>query len=489
MAEEGNEEDVNTLLTKSGMHLARMVKSGKVTSVELIETHIRRVQRVNTWMNAMVADRFAEAREEAAEADLRLRLEGPENLPFLHGVPCSIKESFAVTGMPNTSGLIARRHVVAKEDAPTVARLRAAGAIPLGVTNVSELCMWMESFNKVYGRSNNPYDPRRIVGGSSGGEGAIVGAGGTPFGLGADIGGSIRMPAFFNGVFGHKPTGGMVPASGQYPIAANEALRYMCTGPIARRSEDLMPLLKILAGPDEGDPECKPFDLGDPSQVRMEGLDVLIVEGNGMFDVQPDLLEAQRKCADYLSGRGARVRKARFNDLEKSLFIWASMVLDAGGPSYSEMLGDGAPINLIREMLVYLTGCSPYTIPSLVLVAIEEAGKNHPDDLLPYLEAGKKLRKELCEAIGPNGVMLYPPYTEPAPLHRKPLMPPFQWVYTGIINVMEMPASQIPLGLNRDGLPLGVQAITTHGNDHVSIAVAMELEKAFGGWIPPPGMN
>src|SRR5207253_4609005 len=113
--------------------------------------------------------------------------------------PCTIKESIALTGMPHTAGLVARKGTLAGADAPTVARLRAAGAIPLGVTNTSELCMWMESNNRVYGRTGSAYDPSRTAGGSSGGEGAIVGAAGAPFGLGSDIGGSIRMPAFFNG--------------------------------------------------------------------------------------------------------------------------------------------------------------------------------------------------------------------------------------------------------------------------------------------------
>src|SRR3954464_7410832 len=135
----------------------------------------------------------------------------------------------------------------------------------------------MESTNRVYGRTANAYDPRRTAGGSSGGEGAIVGAGGAPFGLGADIGGSIRMPAFFNGVFGHKPTGGLVPGTGQYPIASNAALRYLSTGPIARRAEDLMPLLRILAGPDDLDAGCTPFSLGDPAAVSMADLTVLDV--------------------------------------------------------------------------------------------------------------------------------------------------------------------------------------------------------------------
>jgi fatty acid amide hydrolase 2 len=139
------------------------------------------------------------------------------SLPPLHGVPCTIKECFALVGHAADVGLPARVGLRPSADAPAVTRLRDAGAIPVGVTNVSELCMWMESFNRVYGRTNNPYDPSRIVGGSSGGEGAIVGSGASLFGLGSDVGGSIRMPAFFNGVFGHKCSAGLIPNSGQYP--------------------------------------------------------------------------------------------------------------------------------------------------------------------------------------------------------------------------------------------------------------------------------
>jgi fatty acid amide hydrolase 2 len=199
---------MSDLLTTSVRELARRVRSRTLSSLELVDAHIAQIERVNPVLNAVVRERFEEARVEARRADAR-QARG-DDLPPLHGVPCTIKEAFALTGMPNTSGLLARKGFLATEDAAAVAKLRAAGAIPLGVTNVSELCMWLESNNRVYGRTNNPYDPARIAGGSSGGEGAIVAAGASPFGLGSDVGGSIRLPAFFNGIFGHKPSGGPV---------------------------------------------------------------------------------------------------------------------------------------------------------------------------------------------------------------------------------------------------------------------------------------
>lgn len=388
--------------------------------------------------------------------------------------------------MPNTSGLVARRDVVVTEDATAVARLRAAGAIPLGVTNVSELCMWMESANRVYGRTNNPYDPSRIVGGSSGGEGAIVGAGASPFGLGSDIGGSIRMPAFFNGVFGHKPTGGLVPGTGQYPIAENEALRYLTTGPIARRAEDLMPLLRVLAGPDGRDAGCRALPLGDPSAVDVATLTVFDVADNGALEVAADLRDVQRAAADALARAGARVERTRFDGLRASRDVWGAMMSAAADTPFGELLGGGRRVRGGPELARWLAGRSAHTLPSIVLVLIEGLTARMPARIERFVAAGRVLKAEIEARLGAHGVMLYPPYPSVAPPHRRPLFPPFNWVYTAILNVLELPVTQVPLGLNPAGLPLGVQVAAAPGNDHLTIAVALELERAFGGWVPPP---
>ena len=165
---------MDDVFTRSALELAADIREGARTSRDVVDAHISQIEKVNPTINAVVRERFDEARAEAEGAD-RLQASGAE-LPLLHGVPCTIKESFALVGMPNSSGLVARKDVIADTDATTVSRLRRSGAIPIGVTNISELCMWMESNNQVYGRSNNPYAPSRIVGGSSGGEGALVGA-------------------------------------------------------------------------------------------------------------------------------------------------------------------------------------------------------------------------------------------------------------------------------------------------------------------------
>ncbi len=479
-----NRDLPRTLLRASARDLAARIRRRELTSRQVVEAHVAWIRRVNPDLNAVVRERFGEALREADEADARVREGRVDELPPLHGVPCTIKEAFRLTGMPNSSGLVSRRSVIADSDAVTVARLRAAGAIPLGVTNVSELCMWMESDNRVYGRTNNPYDRRRTVGGSSGGEGAIVGAGGSPFGLGSDIGGSIRMPAFFNGVFGHKPTGGLVPGSGQYPCAEGAALRYLTTGPLCRRAEDLMPLLRILAGPDGEDTGCTPFQLGDPEALAIDQLEVLSVEGNGALAPEPALVDAQRRVARHLERKGARVRVARIEDLRHSLEVWSSMLAASEGPSFAELMGEGVPVAAGRELVKWMLGRSEHTLPAIGLALLEKLPALVPSESTKAIEIGRRLRETLLQEIGPRGVMLYPSYTKRAPIHHTALLPPIQWSYTAVLNVMELPVTQVPLGLHR-GLPLGVQVAAVHGNDHLTIGVALELERAFGGWVPP----
>jgi fatty acid amide hydrolase 2 len=477
---------MNALLLDSATRLAARIRAREVSSREVVQTHIDRIQEINPTLNAVVCTRFREALDEAERADARVQSERAENLPPLHGVPCTIKECFALEGMPNTAGLMARHGHTSHTDATAVARLRKGGAIPLGVTNVSELCMWMETNNRVYGRTNNPYDPSRIVGGSSGGEGAIIGGGGSPFGLGSDIGGSIRMPAFFNGIFGHKPTGGLVPGSGQFPLAANDALRYLTTGPLARRAEDLMPLLRLLAGPDGKDSRCRELPLGDPDQVAFAELQVLDVEDNGAIDVHPALAKAQQTAADTLRARGAQVRATSFPHLRHSMPIWSAMLEAAGGPTFAELLGPREPFRVGRELGRWVTRRSAHTLPAILLALIEPLPKLMKGRAHQFIEMGRALKQEIESAIGPRGVMLFPSYQTPAPRHYTPLAMPFAWVYTAIINVLELPATQVPLGFDERGLPVGIQVIGAPGSDHVTIAVARELERAHGGWVPPP---
>lgn len=480
---------MNPLLLLSGSELARRIRTRQVGSEEVVAAHVEQLRRAQPRTHAVVRDRYDDALREAREADERLRREGPEGLPPLHGVPCTIKESFAVTGMPFTAGLVARarRGVVAQSDAPTVARLRAAGAIVLGVTNVSELCMWMESTNNVYGRSASAYDPGRTSGGSSGGEGAAVGSGGAPFGLGADIGGSIRIPAFFNGVFGHKPTGGLVPGSGQFPMAHGAAMRMHTTGPLARRSEDLFPLLRLLAGPDPGDPESRAFELGDPATVDVRGREVLLVTDPCVLPPAEPLRDAQARAARALERRGAKVRRASFPRLREGIQIWGASLAAAGGPTFAELMGEGTAIRPFRELGRWAIGRSPHTFGAIGLAILELAPKVMGDSTARFVEERRLLRAELDAALAGGAVMLWPPHARLVPRHHAAFFPPLHFGYTAVINALELPATMVPTGLDPPtGLPTGVQVIGAHGADHLTIAVARILEDELGGWVPPP---
>jgi fatty acid amide hydrolase 2 len=472
------------LLQLSGCELGRRIRSGEVSSAQVVEAHIEQIARVNPRLNAVVRDRFEEARIEAKQADERIQSAGAGELPPLLGVPCTIKESIALSGMPNSSGMESRAGLIAAEDATVVARLRAAGAIPLGVTNIPELTVWGATFNRVYGRTNNAYDTGRIAGGSSGGEGAIVGAGGSPFGIGTDVGGSIRGPAFCNGVFGHKPTGGLVPGTGQYPQYAGEVLRFNTTGPLARRAEDLMPLLRIIAGPDDRDGGCLPFELGDPGAVDLSALRVLVVEDDGGWPgVARELRRAQQRAAYALAKRGARLDLVSVPGLEHSLSIVGASIIDAGGTSLDEALGGGKPTRLGRELARFALRRSPYSYPPLLMLALERLGRRAPQWVKRNAERGARLLARLDELLGDDGILLYPSSRCVAPRHGPTAPAAFRFL--GVFNPLQLPVTQVPLGLSRAGLPLGVQVISRRGRDHVTIAAALELERAFGGWLAP----
>jgi fatty acid amide hydrolase 2 len=472
------------MLRASATRLAKAIRDGETTSIEVVRAHATHIERHDPFLNAIVESRLTAALREAEEADAKQKR--GEALGPLHGVPCTIKESFAVEGMPLTAGLVSRIGTRSDHDAVAVQRLRAAGAIVMGVTNISELLMWMESDNRVYGRCNNPYDVGRTVGGSSGGEGAAVGAGFVPFGLGADIGGSIRLPAFMNGVFGHKPTGGLIPNAGQWPLPGPDAMRFVTSGPIVRRAEDLWPLVSVLAGPTKDSPEVLPFTLGDPANVSIEGLRVLQVEDNGLSRVHPTLITAQQRAADALAKRGAKVERTKIKGLEKSVLYWAALLSETGGEDFGRMLNGGeGRVRVARELVKLAIGRSAHTLPALALAAIEVIPKLMPGDTKGMIREASSFRRQLEDRIG-DGVMLYPTYTLPAPHHGVALRHPIDWAYTALINVMELPSTAVPLGLDGNGVPLGCQVVANNGQDHRSIAVALDLEKTLGGWVPPP---
>jgi fatty acid amide hydrolase 2 len=475
-----------SLTERSGVELARAIRSGATTSREVVEAHIEQLERTHSRINAVVVNRFDEAREEADTADALVADAGdPEALPPLHGVPCTIKESIAMRGMPNCAGLVSRREWRSTENATTVQRLLDAGAIPLGVTNTPELCLWIETENRMYGRTNNAYDPTRTAGGSSGGEGAAVGSGGSPIGLGADIGGSIRIPALFNGVFGLKPSPGLVPSTGQFPTTETETAAMMLTiGPLVRRAEDLMPVLRIIAGPDDIDPYARIAELGDPADVSMADTPILLSEDSSFKQVSREMRAARLRAAEALERAGARVESVSLRSMRRALELYLAVLKLEAGVSVADLIvAEGSAAVTMRSGL---RRKGPHTRALRLLLMSEwMTGKLPQGRLRKAVLARQAFQDEVTAVIG-DGVLLHPTHPRVAPRHGRTVGKPWLLTTTAVFNLAGLPVAQIPLGLNARGLPVGVQAAAGPDRDHVAVAVALELERALGGWVPPP---
>ena len=466
------------------MDLARRIRRREVSIVEVVDAHIDQIRAVNPALNAVIAQRFDLARTEAAAAQDRLMAAAdPDELPPLLGLPFTAKEYIAAEGMPLSAGIYSRRDLKADRDATTIRRLKEAGAILVGITNVPEGGLWMETYNDVYGRTVNPWDPARTCGGSSGGEGAIVAAGGVAFGLGADVGGSIRIPAAFCGTVGHKPTGRLVPNTGFWPPAGSGDLGgYLVCGPLTRRVEDLMPVLRALAGPDGEDVVVRDWTLGDPEKVDLKDVTVYPVETNGFTRVSASMRATVRTCAQALAERGATIGHLHAPRMKKAFLIWSAMMATGGGPSYGEVLGNGGDFSAARELVRLALGRSHHTFPAVAIVGAEQLANRLPGQLDKNVAEGRALQAELEEVLGPRGVLLHPPYSRVAPKHGRPMLTPLDFVCTGLFNVLEFPSTVVPTGFDRDGLPRSVQVIGRRGRDHVTMAVAAALEQDFGGW-------
>src|SRR5579885_3566746 len=240
------------ILALSGIGQGRLIAEGAISSEELVRAHIARIEAVNPALNAAVEVLADSALAAAREADAR-RARG-RRLGPLDGVPFSIKDSIEVAGTVCTAGTLGRRNAPrSTRDATLVARLRAAGAIPLARTNLPDLLFAFETDNLIRGRTNNPFDLKRTCGGSSGGEAALIAAGGSPFGLGSDAAGSVRLPAHFCGIAALKPTSGRLPRTGHIPPAGGWVESLWQIGPMARRVEELVTMMRLLAAPDGRD--------------------------------------------------------------------------------------------------------------------------------------------------------------------------------------------------------------------------------------------
>ncbi|XP_073961529.1 fatty-acid amide hydrolase 2-B [Choristoneura fumiferana] len=476
------------ILKLPAVEVANKIRNKEITSVEVLEACKQRIKDINSALNCFVEDRFELALKEAKEADELIRggtmtVEQLEKeKPFL-GVPFTTKDCIAVKGLHHTSGVVLRKDVIATDDAVSIKLLRNKGAIIIGLTNVPELCMWWETHNHIYGRTNNPYNTTRIVGGSSGGEGCIQGAAGSIFGVGSDIGGSIRMPAYFNGIFGHKPSRHVVSNEGQYPMPQTELLNsYLGLGPMTRHAVDLKPLLKIMSGDN-----ASKLDLDKNVDVGKLKVFYQLSSNAPMTDsVDPEITTALKKVVEFFSVKyKVEAEEKKFQFLQKSLPIWMTTMKNKE-PFERLIMGKEGTTAIVLEIFKSLIGCSGNTLIGLFTALMDGAGAEIGSDKYNYhLKLRDDLEKIFVEMLGDDGVFLYPTHPTTAPYHNEPLVKPFNFSYTAVINCLGLPATTVPLGLSSEGLPIGIQVVANHNNDRLCLAVAEELDKAFGGWVEP----
>jgi amidase len=452
------------LIYASATDLAQAIQTKEVSSVEIVQAYLQRIEAVNPKLNAVVQLAAEPALEEARLADTALargEVRGP-----LHGVPMTIKDSFETAGIVTTAGTKGLEAYVPKQDATVVTRLRSAGAILLGKTNTPEITLSFTTDNYVYGRTNNPYDLERIPAGSSGGAAAMVAAGGSPFDIGSDTGGSIRIPAHFCGIAGLKTTAGRVPRTGHIPyleFGATEA--FMQVGPLARYVEDLSLILPIIAGVDWRDPMTVPMPLEDPKLVDLRRLRGATYTDNGIRSPTSKTVNVVQAAASALADVGAAVTEDCPSHIESFVNLWRELFLADGGLGVQNMLQ-----NLGTKQMH----------PFLKWTRQDKAKST--SEYIQLLARWNTFRSDSLAFLEHYDVIICPVNATPATLHDEPT--PFS--YTHIYNLLGWPVAVVRCGTSPEGLPIGVQVVARPWREDVALAVARHLEKTFGGWQRPP---
>ncbi|RWS01008.1 fatty-acid amide hydrolase 2-like protein, partial [Dinothrombium tinctorium] len=485
----------NKILLSSAVEIADKVRTGEWKAVDVIEAHINRILEVNTLINAVVEIR-KEAFRDAQRIDemIAAQLSNSKgetvkdsilNLPLL-GVPFTCKDSVGVEGMRLTCGIVRRKHVLATETAVVVSRLQTAGAILIGITNVPEYSFWWDTENKLYGRTNNPYDLSTIPGGSSGGEAAIISSCGSVFGVGTDIGGSIRLPAFFCGIFGHKVTPGIIPTRGIFPLPDKQRECFFSIGPLCRYASDLLPILKVMSR----DYIEKLPKLGEI--VDLSRIDVFYMEDDydpNKTRVDIEIRGAMMEAIRYLENAfKIRCKRFFFHKMRDSVSIWVSVMKSISDTTMANSLAENDGVNHINiywEFIKSLFGYSKHTT-SMMFMALVDAFFSKDSELIEReLQKMQELKQQFSYLLGKNGIFLYPTHPETAPTHGTTVFKASNVGFVSIFNVLNTPVTQCTLGIATNGMPIGLQIVSNEYNDHLTIAVANELEKAFGGWVAP----
>lgn len=425
------------LIYASATALAQYIRTKEISSEEIVNAYLERIEAVNPQLNAVVQLTADTARAQAREADAALtrgEIKGP-----LHGVPFTVKDIFDTAGVISAVGLEERASFVPEQDAVVVGRMRAAGAILLGKTNCPPGGAGATTDNPVYGRTNHPYDQTLTPGGSSGGEAAIIAAGGSPLGLGSDSGGSIRVPAHFCGIAGLKATSGRVPNTGTYEHPGGLSDPRTQIGPMSRFVKDLGLTLAIIAGVDWRDSGVIPMAIGDPSTIEIKDLRLAFYTYDGTLLPTPETIEVVRTTAKVLSEAALIVEETRPSRVEDSREIteryWRLSQLSGGETERLMLDWDSFRTTMLSFMENY-------------------------------------------------DVILSPAEHRPAPPHgtRHELL----FNYTLPYSLTGWPCVVVRAGTSPEGLPIGVQVVARPWREDVALAVAEHIETALGGWQRPP---
>ena len=478
--------------------LQQALEQGDVTSRGLVEYFQGRFEKVNPALNAVVATAFEEALRQADQADSE-RAEGKVRGP-MHGIPMTIKDTFEVVGMPCTAGSRSLANHMPKQNAFTVQRLIDAGAIIFGKTNIPLFAGDIQSFNKVYGVTNNPWDTSRTPGGSSGGAAAALAAGLTPIELGSDLAGSIRTPAHFCGIYGHKPTHGIVSGRGHIPGPPGMLLEpdLATPGPMARSAADLDTMLDVLAAPGPLMGDCWSLKLPEASQKSLADFRVLIWTKDPLGPIDNELQKAYDAMAEKLRAAGAQVTEGAPDGMSLETFV----------PTYMNLLGSvlsgtlkpaqrrvtaviaklagkfGKQMKLGAHIDKMLTGMTQVHADWL---------KNH-ETRLRIARKSEKIFEQYDVVLTP--VVMVPAFKhQPKPAVHKRRLPVngderaytelFTWIAPA--TLMGLPATSAPVGQTSDGLPVNVQIIGGKYQDKTTMKFAELMEESVRGFVAPEG--
>lgn len=477
---------------QSAEQLSAALRAGDVTSVELTDEAIARIERDDKAINAICVPDFDRARAAAHAAD-QARARG-EDRPLL-GIPVTVKESYDMAGLPTTWGMAQHRDYMPEQDAVQVARVKAAGAVVLGKTNVPVGLQDVQSFNEIYGTTNNPWDHRRTSGGSSGGSAAALASGFGALSLGSDIAGSLRTPAHFCGVYAHKPTLGLATIRGMVPpqvpaLPAESDLAVV--GPMARTARDLALLLDVMAGPD---PLTRgvAYDLRLPParHERLGDFRVLVLDEHPLIPTGSAVRAGVERVADALADAGARVERHSplLPDLTEAAMLYTRLLF-SGATAYF-------PIEAYEELRVRAARLSAddqsldaERLRSIVLNHRDWVDANNRREL--HRHGWRGLFAEFDAVVCPvTPTPAFPHDHHPDPRERRLDIdgvghPYFdQLVWAGVATMPGLPATAIPAGCSPEGLPVGVQLIGPMFEDRTPLRLAELLEREIGGFRIP----